>query len=75
MAALAMAAALLLAVFGPWSGKVPQAVTAEVGAPMIALAQFNQAEVEDLVVADGAVAQVMQFEEGGPTIIFVEEES
>ncbi len=75
LAGLAMAAALLLAVFGPWSSDAPQVVTAEIGAPMLTLAQFNQAEVEDLVVADGATAQVMQFEEGGPTIIFVEEES
>ncbi len=75
LAALAMAAALLLAVFGPWSGTAPQGVTAEIGAPMLTLAQFNEAEVEDLVVADGSTAQVMQFEEGGPTIIFVEEES
>jgi hypothetical protein len=69
----AMAAALLLAVFYPTNSIPTETLTAEAALPVLHLAQFNEAEVEDVTAADDATVQVMQFEEGAPTIIFVQE--
>jgi hypothetical protein len=40
---------------------------------MLALARVNDAEVEDVSTPENASVSVMQFGEGGPTIIFVQE--
>ncbi|MSQ01642.1 MAG: hypothetical protein EXR71_07085 [Myxococcales bacterium] len=73
-AAVAMAAALLFALQGGWGEpSAPVVVLAEAPAPSILLASFNEASVEALDTPDGASVSVMQYEEGGPTIIFVTE--
>ena len=68
----ALAAAVLFTFVVPPSGVAPAVLTAEV-APSIYVAAVNTALVEDLSVADGAVVAVMQYEEGGPTVILVED--
>jgi len=68
----ALAAAILFTFVVPPSGVAPTVLTAEV-APSIYVAAVNTAQVEDLSVADGAVVAVMQYEEGGPTVILVED--
>lgn len=73
-AAVAMAAALLFALLGGWGeSAAPVQIVAEAPAPSILLASFNEASVESLDTPDGATVSVMQYEEGGPTIIFVTE--
>ncbi len=73
-AAVAMAAALLFALLGGWGeSPAPVQIVAEAPAPSILLASFNEASVESLDTPDGATVSVMQYEEGGPTIIFVTE--
>ncbi len=76
-AVASLAAAALLFVLssgpGPVIGPGPEAAT-EVLAAVAPLASTNDALVEELSTGEAVVAaQVMQFEEGGPTIIFVEE--
>jgi hypothetical protein len=74
-AVAALAAAFLLAVRVPAPTDVvavaPQVDTLAAVEP---LALANDAQVEELSTGEGALtAQVMQFEDGGPTIIFIEE--
>ncbi len=78
--ACALAAAALLAVRVGTPTEAPGASVAAVEAGAVAaspvarpLAERNDATVEDLTTAGTVTAQVMQFEEGGPTIIFVNE--
>lgn len=76
-AVAALAAAAMLAVLLPGASSVaPKAVVppSAVLAAVSPLAGANDARVEEISTGDAAVAaQVMQFEDGGPTIIFVEE--
>lgn len=75
IAALAMAAVVLLAVVPNLTMpgvKVGGASLAQVAAPFI-MASVNDAQVEDLETATDVVAQVVQFDDGGPTFILVDE--
>lgn len=75
IAALAMAAIVLLAVVPNLTMpgvKVGGASLAQVAAPFI-MASVNDAQVEDLETAADVVAQVVQFDDGGPTFILVDE--
>ncbi len=73
-AILSMAAAALFALQAGTVGMSPPPGL-EAGAPeaMLALARVNDAEVEDVSTPENASVSVMQFGEGGPTIIFVQE--
>ena len=72
--AFAAAAAVLFAVL-PMSPNRPagSALSGEVGG--FRLAAVNDAQIEDVSAAQDVVVQVMQFEEGGPTFILVDEPS
>jgi hypothetical protein len=73
-ALFAMAAAALFSIQAGSVGMAPPIeLHAEAPAPMLMLASFNDAEVEDIVALDSASVSVMQFGEGGPTIIFVQD--
>ncbi len=73
-AVFAMAAAALFAIQSGAVGMAPPKVLeAEAPAAMMSLASFNDAEVEDITAMDNASVSVMQFSEGGPTIIFVQD--
>jgi negative regulator of sigma E activity len=73
----AMAAALLFAVLPESPPVAPDAEgqLAELvrAAPDLRLATINDAQVEELTAARDVVVQVMQFEEGGPTFILVDD--
>ncbi|MES2640115.1 MAG: hypothetical protein V4850_11550 [Myxococcota bacterium] len=73
----AIAAALLFAVLPESPPVMPDAEgqLAEVvrAAPDLRLATINDAQVEELTAARDVVVQVMQFEEGGPTFILVDD--
>jgi hypothetical protein len=73
-AIFSMAAAALFALQAGTVGVSPPPGL-EAGAPeaMLALARVNDAEVEDVSTPENASVSVMQFGEGGPTIIFVQE--
>lgn len=69
LAGFAAAAAMLLAVL---PSSLP---TQGLGSlATFALAAVNDAQIEEIETAPDVTAQVMQFEEGGPTIILVEED-
>lgn len=69
LAGFAVAAALLFAVLPtPRSGS---ALVSDMGA--FALSARNDADVEQIEAAEDVVVQVMQFEDGGPTFILVDE--
>ena len=73
--ALAMAAMVLLAVIPNLempAGKAGSASLAQVAAPFV-MSAVNDAQVEDLETASDVVAQVVQFDDGGPTFILVDE--
>ena len=75
VAALLMAAVVLLAVVPSLTMpgvKVGGASLAQVAAPFI-MASVNDAQVEDLETATDVVAQVVQFDDGGPTFILIDE--
>jgi hypothetical protein len=74
-AVAALAAAFLLAVRVPGpTDVVAAAPEVETLAAVEPLALANDAQVEELSTGEGTLtAQVMQFEDGGPTIIFIEE--
>jgi hypothetical protein len=73
-ALFAMAAAALFFIQASSVGMVPPVeLHAEAHLPRLTLASFNDAEVEDISAPDSAAVSVMQFSEGGPTIIFVQE--
>ena len=73
-AIFAMAAAALFSIQAGSVGLAPPVeLVAEAPAPVLTLARFNDAEVEDIVALEGASVSVMQFDEGGPTIIFVQD--
>jgi anti-sigma factor RsiW len=71
----AMAAALLFAVMIPDSAKLgpanPAGLTASVAD--LRLGAVNDAQVEDISAPQDVVVQVMQFEDGGPTFILVDD--
>lgn len=70
--ALAAAAAALLAIF-----VAPSAPSSRLGAELSAssflLAAVNDAQVEDIATAGDMVAQVVQFDDGGPTFIILDD--
>lgn len=71
---LAMAAAVLLTVMIAVPGA--PTMTAQLPRPGLAdlqLATENDAQVEDILTEVGRVAQVVQFEEGGPTFILIDD--
>jgi len=67
----AMAAAVLFSITNTPRAYQPVEIAAEVKPESIQVASFNEAEIEDLNTADNATVTVMQFDEGGPTIILV----
>ncbi|GDX81943.1 hypothetical protein LBMAG42_37540 [Deltaproteobacteria bacterium] len=69
-AALAMAAAALFALNSPVV-TTPVELHQTVAEPAIVLTAFNEAEVEAIEAPDSTSVSVMQFDEGGPTIIFI----
>lgn len=68
--AFAAAAAVLFAVVLPTTAPGPSTLTSS-----IRLATVNDAQVEEVTAGEDVVVQVMQFEEGGPTFILVDEPS
>jgi hypothetical protein len=75
-AVAALAAAAMIAVLVPGTAPVAPkpAPTSTAALAVSPIAVSNDARVEELSTGEAAVAaQVMQFEDGGPTIIFVEE--
>ncbi len=67
----AMAAAVLFSIANTPRAYQPVEIAAEVKPESIQVASFNEAEIEDLNTPDNATVTVMQFDEGGPTIILV----
>jgi anti-sigma factor RsiW len=63
----AAAAVMFVVLYLPSTGGVP------VAASILELGKINDAQVEEISARDNSVVQVMQFEDGGPTFILVDD--
>ena len=75
LALLGAAAALLvvLQIVGPDGQRTLPTGVPDAVAPALELAAVNDTEIEDLEVAETAMVQVFQFDDGAPVVIFIDE--
>ncbi|MFH1465358.1 MAG: hypothetical protein ABIO70_13305 [Pseudomonadota bacterium] len=75
LALIGAAAALLLVlqVVGPDGQPIMPADQPDALSPVLELAAVNDTEIEDLEVAESAMVQVFQLDDGAPMVIFIDE--